>query len=124
MILTMNKFFGFENSSNERGSSKSFGFSMSFGRSKQPSEEAPKKMTLSEIKLKMELCLQDLQGKEIERLRYKIRGVRDVRELWMLRSDVHQAISKEQNQQAAATAINALLPCFALWMPKHQLVSI
>ena len=124
MIQTMSKLLGFENSRNSRDASKPFGFSMPFGRSKQPREEVPKKMTLSQIKLSIELCIQDVQGQEAERLRYKIRAVRDVRELWMLRSDVHQVISKQQSQQAAAQTINDLLPCFAGWMPERLLVKI
>jgi hypothetical protein len=124
MILTMNKLLGFESSGNSRSLSKSFSLSMPFGRSKQPGQEEPKKMTLSQIKLSVELCIQDVQGHEVERLRFKIRTVRDVRELWMLRSDVHQVISRHQNQQTAATAINALLPCFAGWMPANQLLKI
>jgi hypothetical protein len=124
MILTMNKLFGFENSGNSRDASKPFGFSISFGRSKQPGEETPKKMTLSQIKLSVELCIQDLQGQEVERLRHKIRAVRDVRELWMLRSDVHQVIAKQVGQQVAAQSINSLIPCFVGWMPAKQLSKI
>jgi len=81
-------------------------------------------MTLSQIKLNLELCIQDLQNGSADRLRYKIRGAREVRELWMLRSDIHQLIAKERDQQEAARAINALLPCFAGWMPPSQMVKI
>ncbi len=83
-----------------------------------------KRMTVAEAKLKFELAIQDLQGKEVERLRYKIRGVREVSDLWLLRSDIHQLIAKGQDQQKAAEAINALLPCFEGWMPAHQLIKI
>ena len=81
-------------------------------------------MSVSQVKLKFELAIQDLQGKEVERLRYKIRGMREVRELWMLRSDVHELISKQQDQKVAAKAINDLLPCFEGWMPAQQLAKI
>lgn len=124
MIQTMNKVFGFDNSGNTPRLSKSFAFSRPFGRSKTPSEQAPQKMTLSQVKLKLELCIQDLHGHEAERLRFKIRAVRDVRELWMLRSDVHQVIAKQLGQQVAAQSINSLLPCFAGWIPSKQLSEI
>jgi hypothetical protein len=107
-----------------QGGSKSRGFSLSFSFSKQPKQQVPQKKTLSQIKLAMELSIQDLAGQDADRLRHKIRAVRDVRELWMLRSDMHQVIAKQQSQQSAAVTINALLPNFAGWLPKEQLVSI
>ncbi len=87
-------------------------------------QSADKRMPVSEVKLKFELAIQDSQGKDAERLRYKIRGVRQVSELWLLRSDMYELISKRQSQQAAADAINALLPCFEAWLPAHQLSKI
>jgi hypothetical protein len=125
VIPTMTKMFGFEVSANSRESSKAFGISMPFRRStsnEKPAATQP--MTLSQIKLNVELCIQDIQNASADRLRYKIRGAREVRELWMLRSDIHQLIAKERDQQDAARAINALLPCFAGWMPSSQMVKI
>jgi predicted component of type VI protein secretion system len=104
-------------------SSRFLGFFSSFRNSKA-AQSTEQRMHVSEAKLKFELKIQDMQGKDADRLRYKIRGVRDVRELWLLRSDVHELISKRQNQQAAADAINDLLPCFEGWIPAHQLAKI
>jgi hypothetical protein len=81
-------------------------------------------MNVAEVKLKFELAIQDLQGKDVDRLRYKIRGMREVRELWMMRSDVHELIAKQQSQGVAAKAINQLLPCFEGWIPAQQLIKI
>ncbi|MBS7808048.1 hypothetical protein [Variovorax sp. PCZ-1] len=97
---------------------------MPFRRSKAQDEAAKRKMSVSEVKLKVELCFQDIDNKDAERLRYKVRSTREVKELWMLRSDIHQLISRHISQHEAAQRINALLPCFAHWMPAQSLIKI
>lgn len=124
MILAMTRSSDFEASGHSPASIKSFSLSLPFRRSQERREEQAKKMSLSQVKLQMELCFQDVEGTDADRLRYKIRAVREVKDLWMLRSDVHQLISRQINQQEAAQRINALLPCFAGWIPKHSLVAI
>jgi hypothetical protein len=119
----MTKSLGFEPSGNSRSASKSFSLSMPFRRIKS-TEEASSKMTLSQVKLKVELCFQDVDGQDADRLRFKVRGVREVKDLWMLRSDIHQLISRRLSQHVAAERINALLPCFERWIPAHSLVRI
>jgi ERCC4-type nuclease len=124
VILAMSKALGFEPSGNSRGNSKSFSISLSFSRSRAKAEAEKNKMTLSNIKLKVELCFQDVDNKDAERLRYKIRSTREVKDLWMLRSDIHQLISRHISQQEAAKRINELLPCFEHWIPEKSLVKI
>jgi hypothetical protein len=124
VILAMTKSLGFEPSGNSRGSSKAFSISLSFRRSKSAADAPSQKASLSQIKLKLELSFQDVNSQDAERLRYKIRGSREVKELWMLRSDVHQLISRQISQQEAAVRINALLPLFSGWMPTKSLVKI
>ena len=82
------------------------------------------KMPLPEIKLQMEDTLHDLPGIESERLKYKIRAARSAHELWMIRSDMYQTISKLRSQTEAALRINQLLSCFKQWMPAQQLAEI
>jgi hypothetical protein len=119
----MTKSLGFEPSGNSRSASKSFSFSMPFLRSKG-AEEAKSKVTLSKVKLSVELCFQDVHGQEADRMRFKVRSARDVKELWMLRSDIYQLISHHGSQRLAAERINALLPCFEGWIPAHALAKI
>jgi hypothetical protein len=82
------------------------------------------KMSLVQIKLKIESSLQDVAGSEADRQRQKILAARHVQDLWQMRSEVHQLISRQIGQQIASDRINALLPCFAGWIPKHFLVKI
>jgi ERCC4-type nuclease len=124
VILAMSKALGFEPSGNSRGNSKSFSISLTFGRSRAKAEAEKKKMSLSNVKLKVELCIQDIDNQDADRLRYKIRSTREVKDLWMLRSDIHQLISRHVSQQEAAKRINDLLPCFEHWMPAKSLLKI
>lgn len=124
MILAMTKSLGFEISANSQSPSKSFSLSMPFRRSQQHRDAQAQKMTASQVKLQLELSFQDVDGAEAERLRYKVRAAREVRELWMLRSDVHQLISRQFSQHEAARRINALLPCFTGWLPSKTLTAI
>jgi hypothetical protein len=82
------------------------------------------KMPLPEMKLQMQAVLSDLPGIDAERLKYKIRNARSANELWMIRSDMYQTISKLRSQTEAALRINQLLPCFSQWLPAQQLAAI
>lgn len=97
---------------------------MPFMRSKAQADAEKNKMSPSKVKLKIELSFQDIDSSEAERLRYKIRSTREVKDLWMLRSDIHQLISRHISQQEAAKRINALLPCFEHWLPARELIKI
>ncbi len=124
MVLMMSNPRDFEPSGNSRSASKSFSISIPFLRSKAQAEAEKNKMSVSEVKLKLELSFQDIESQDADRLRYKIRGSREVKELWMLRSDAHQLISHKISQHEAAERINALLPSFAHWLPAKALVKI
>jgi hypothetical protein len=82
------------------------------------------KMPLPEIKLQMEAALSDMPGIDAERIKYKIRTAGSANELWMIRSDMYQTISKLRSQTEAASRINQLLPCFKQWVPAQQLAVI
>jgi hypothetical protein len=124
MLLAMSSASDFDSSSNSKSKSPSRSFSLSlpfrFSKNKAEAQRA----TLSHIKLRVELSIQDLEGQDAERLRYKIRGTREVSDLWMMRSDVYQLISKRQSQAEAAQRVNALLPLFEGWIPRQQMTQI
>ncbi len=120
----MSKPFGFEGSDHNERTAKPFSMSLPFRLSKARNEEEIKKMPISQIKRKIELSLQDLEGSDADTLRYKIRSSREVKDLWMLRTDIHQAISRHISQQVAAERINALLPCFEYWIPAKAMTKI
>jgi hypothetical protein len=120
----MSKFFDIEPAGSGRSGSKSFNISLSFRRSQAQDEDQAKKVSLSKIKLAAELSFQDIEGSSADQMRYKIRGAREVMDLWMLRSDIHQLIARKISQQEAAKRINDLLPCFKHWVPKNSLIKI
>jgi hypothetical protein len=124
MILAMSKAHGFEPTGSDHEPPRSFSLSLPFRLSSNREAKKPERMSLSQIKLQLELAMQDLAGTTVDLLRFKIRNAREVQALWLLRSDVHQIISMRQSQQEAAQRINALLPCFEGWIPSKSLVRI
>ena len=123
MILEMNDSRGrFAGDTRPRASL--FGISLSFRLSGHPEPAQPERLTVSQVKLHTELCFQDIEGVQADRLRLKVRLSKDVQELWMLRSDIHQLLSQYANQTEASHRINSLLPCFVGWIPERQLVRI
>ena len=124
MTLDMIDSRNFERSGTSRGASNFFSLSLPFLRSKAQTEAAKPKTSLSTVKLKVELCFQDIDSDTAERLRYKIRGSREVKDLWMLRIDIHQMISRHISQDEAAKRINALLPYFEHWIAAKELTKI
>lgn len=124
MIFAMTQPVGFESSGNSRGHSKSFSFSLPRRSSKSSPDTHKPKMSVSQVKLQLELSFQDMQSHEADHLRHRIRSAREVKDVWMLRSDVHQLISRQISQHVAAERINALLHCFEQWLPEKTLLRI
>ncbi len=113
---------GFKNSS--RSASALAASAMDRADAQVARAKARGKMPLPEIKLHMQAALSDMPGIDAERIKYKIRTARSANELWMIRSDMYQTISKLHSQSQAAVRINQLLPCFSQWLPSQQLAAI
>ncbi len=101
-----------------------FGLSLPFRRSKAEAPAPATRLTVSQIKLETELCFQEIEGMQADRLRMRVRASQSVQDLWMLRSDIHQLLAQHFNQIEASHRINVLLPCFAGWIPDKQLLRI
>lgn len=87
MIFAMSKWMNVGPADEKRADSTFFGLSLPFRRSASPASPEQQRLTLSQIKLKMELSFQDVEGMPADRLRLKVRCAREVKELWQLRSD-------------------------------------
>jgi hypothetical protein len=121
----MSKWMSVGPADEKSGYSSFFGISLPFRRSSHaPAAPAPSRMSVSQIKLQAELCFQDVDGIQSDRLRLKIRCAMEVRDLWLLRSDILQLLAQHFNQAEASKRINSLLPCFEGWLPERQLVKI
>lgn len=81
-------------------------------------------MPIAEIKHALHLSIQDCQGMAAQRVVYKINLAETPADLWLLRSDLHQCISRTHDQSEAAKRINALLDIFSGWIPADQLTRI
>lgn len=122
MMMTMKRVFSmpFINSSSGGGS----GMAMQRAEQQVARDRAKGKLPLPEIKHNVEAALHDVVGTDAERLRFKVRAASSAHELWMLRSDIYQCISKTHSQSLAMQRINQLLPSFKQWLPAQQLTAI
>lgn len=88
-----------------------------------PASQAP--LPLAQIRQHMHLTLQDCSASVgAQRMIFKINLAQTPAELWQLRSDLHQCISRLHGQAEAARRINTLLAGFAGWIPPTQLIHI
>jgi hypothetical protein len=121
MMIAMKKVFGFPFMNSGSGEDSS---AKAKSEARAAIARASAKMPIDEIKLRMELALHDVKGPGIDRLQYRIRATRSADDLWLLRSDMYQAISMLHSQAEAALRINGLLACFSQWIPTRQLTRI
>lgn len=82
------------------------------------------RLPLEQIRQQLYGALQDCTGTDAQRVIYKIKLAATPAELWLLRSDLHQCISRAHDQAEAARRINALLETFCGWIPTIQLSRI
>lgn len=69
-------------------------------------------------------CIADCEGAPVQRMRHLIERARSVQELWLLRNDAYQIISRQYNQSQAAERINRLMTVFEGWIAPSQLTRI
>jgi hypothetical protein len=79
---------------------------------------------VSEIQQAMAMSLYGFESAQANLVREEIFVTQDVRDLWLLRSKLHQLLAQKASQDEAAYAINALLPYFSGWLPERQLIEI
>ena len=84
----------------------------------------PQKLHLGEVRLLMHDALQECQGPACERMRWRIDGARAAQDLWLLRGDIFQLVSRQFCQEEAVRRVNALLPAFSGWLPERVLTRL
>ena len=82
------------------------------------------RVPVDQIKLGFSSLLQDCDDLNAQRVNHRINGAVTADELWQLRNELHQCISRLHSQSEAAKRINSLLPMFEGWVPARQRVKI
>lgn len=85
---------------------------------------SPDRLPIEQIRQQLRGVLHDCTGMDAQRVIFKIDLAGTPADLWLLRSDLHQCISRTHNQAEAARRINALLETFCGWIPAIQLSRI
>jgi hypothetical protein len=65
--------------------------------------------------------LDDCDGVDCDRLRWRVHTAECAQELWLLRDAVFQAVASQHCQAAAVERINGLLPAFERLLPAAPL---
>ena len=90
-----------------------------------PATQAPPApLPLEQLRQHLRDTLHDCSDTEARRAIFKINNAKTPSELWLLRCDLHQCISRVHSQAEAASRINALLASFRGWVPVAQLTHI
>lgn len=79
---------------------------------------------LQTIRNALARSVEDCEGAPVDRLRHLIERARSVQELWLLRNDAYQQISRQHNQSKAAERINRLIAVFEGWIAPNLLTRI
>jgi hypothetical protein len=82
------------------------------------------RLPLHSVRQSLESLLHDCESTGSDRMLYKIQTARTPAELWVLRCDLHQCISRRHDQTEASRRINTLVPVFSGWVPSDKLNNI
>lgn len=66
-------------------------------------------------------ALADCQGLQADQIRLKIRGARQHRDLWLLRSETYSLIALQHCQSVAEDRLRPLLPLFEGWITPQEI---
>lgn len=69
-------------------------------------------------------ALDDCEGFECDRLRWRVHTAECAQELWLLRDALFQIVAKQHCQAAAAERINGLVPAFQAVLPERLLTRV
>lgn len=86
--------------------------------------DTPDRMPLEQIRHQLRQTLHDCKSIDTQRIIFRINMADTPADLWLLRSDLYQCISRARDQAEAARRINALLDAFSGWLPAAQLTRI
>ncbi|HEX2544190.1 MAG TPA: hypothetical protein VHL79_04895 [Ramlibacter sp.] len=69
-------------------------------------------------------ALDDCEGFECDRLRWRVHTAECAQELWLLRDALFQVISRQHCQAQAAQRVNGLVPSFQQLLPERLLTRV
>ena len=76
---------------------------------------------LAKIRAAMVEHIIDCELRTVRRVRIQLENAQSAMQLWLLRSEVYQAVSEKFGQAAAAERVAALKPLFRRFVPEKQL---
>lgn len=90
-------------------------------RTRRSSNPTTRLSDLHQVRSALLQAIEDCQGLHSQRLQLQIRGARNHRDLWMLRSDAYRLIALQHCQAVADQRIQRLLHLFEGWVAPQEL---
>ncbi len=82
------------------------------------------RLPLPSIKQRLETLLGDCETTRAQLVVHQIKSARTPNDLWDLRCEIHQCISRVHSQTEASRRINSLVTVFTGWVPTNKLTEI
>jgi hypothetical protein len=84
----------------------------------------PTTAAVETVRRQLLVALDDCQGFECDRLRWRVHTAECAQELWLLRDALFQVIASQHCQAQAAHRINGLVPAFQPLLPERLLTRV
>lgn len=92
--------------------------------SEPPAQESAPVFSLVEVRHLALAAVEDCRTSHCERLRTGLSRAHDVRQLFLLRGEIYQAVAQAHCQFEAARRVNDLMPAFSGWVPDWELTRV
>lgn len=87
-------------------------------------DDMDSRFPLSTIKQRLEMLLEDCEPERADRVICQINMASTPSDLWYLRYELHQCISRAHSQSEASRRINSLTDVFTGWVAPQKLTKI
>jgi hypothetical protein len=84
----------------------------------------PPRAGVEAVRCQLLAVLEDCDGFDVDRLRWRLHTAECAEELWLLRDGVFQAVSSQHCQAQAVQRINGLVPFFRQVLPARLLTHV
>lgn len=81
----------------------------------------PTQAGIEALRRRLLALLDDCDGFEVGRLRWRLHTAESAQELWLLREGIFQVVARQHCQAQAIERINALVPAFRSLLPARAL---
>lgn len=90
----------------------------------QPAGTQIERHSIGELRERSLQVLADCGRPHDERIRFHLYKADSAQQIWLMRSEIYQAVARQHCEAEAARRVNGLLPMFEGWLPPGALTRI